>query len=238
MALKQIPKIKKLFEVLDQNYKWLGWWPSTPENGAEPEYHRDSDYIYSEKEIYEIIFGAILTQNAAWINVVKALTDLRKIRVFSPEDILKTDETEILEAIRPSGYFNQKLKKLRHIAEFFRKNKIKDLKKMNIEIVREKLLGIWGVGRETADSILLYALDKNVFVVDAYTRRVLKRKEIIEGNEDYDFIRILIESSIPADLKKFKNYHASIVELCKKHCRIKPNCPDCPAGKISKCVIN
>ncbi|HPP87700.1 MAG TPA: endonuclease [bacterium] len=220
-------KINKIFSALDKKYGWLGWWPSTPPDKEYPEYHKSKNYKYSEYEKFEIAIGAILTQNTAWSNVVKALYNLKKLKCSSPEKMLEIEETKILEAIKPSGYYNQKLKKMRYLCEFLIKNNWRDLEKLDISELRKRLLDIWGIGKETADSIILYVFNKPIFVVDAYTRRILQRCEIIDAKKDYDEIRILIEKNIPKKVNLYKNYHAAIVEHCKYNCKIKPLCEHC-----------
>ena len=224
--------INRVFEKLENYYGWRGWWPSTLDGKLSPEYHKSKKYKYSNAEKFEIAVGAILTQNAAWINVVKALENLKKLRIDSPEKILKTDKEKIITAIRPSGYYNQKYKKIIFLSEFFALNSFEKLDKLDTLEIRNKFLEIWGVGKETADSIVLYVFNKPVFVVDAYTRRVFKRNGIISGKEDYDEIRLLIENRIPLNILKYKNYHAVIVELCKQFCRTKPICGNCILKKI------
>ncbi|HPG30009.1 MAG TPA: endonuclease [bacterium] len=224
--------INRIFEKIENYYGWLGWWPSTPLGKSSPEYHKSKKYKYSKSEKFEIAVGAVLTQNAAWINVVKALENLKKLRIDSPEKILKTDKEKIIAAIRPSGYYNQKYKKIIFLSEFFIANSIEKLEKLEPLFLRNKFLEIWGVGKETADSIISYVFNKPVFVVDAYTRRVFKRNGIISGKEDYDEIRVLIENIIPLNILKYKNYHAVIVELCKQFCKTKPDCGNCVISNI------
>lgn len=226
--------INRIFETLEKKYGWRGWWPSTPAGKNTPEYHKPKNYSYSAAEKFEIAVGAILTQNAAWSNVVTALVNLNKLNCFAPEKMLKLDDAKFIEAIRPSGYFNQKLKKLKYLCDFFNKNKWTDLEKKDTLELRAELLGIWGVGRETADSIVLYAFNKPVFVVDAYTKRILHRCSIISGSEDYDDIRILIEKNIPYKINIYKNYHAVIVEHCKQFCKTKPLCAGCALKSVCR----
>ena len=136
---------------------------------------------------FEIVVGAILTQNTAWGNVEKALESLRKAGVMSREGVLRIPEKELSTLIRSSGYHNQKARKLRELARFSGKPG------------RGDLLGVWGIGKETADSILLYAHGIPFFVVDAYTRRVFSRLGLISGSEEYDEIRSLFENGLPKD---------------------------------------
>ncbi len=234
--MKKQNTISNIFLILDKHFGWRGWWPSTPPGKFAPEYHLQKNYLFSIYELYEIMFGAILTQNAAWTNVEKALKNLIALKIFTPSDIIQADETIVISAIKPSGYFNQKYKKLKFLSEFLINNPIEKLREKKVEELRQIFLNIWGIGRETADSIVLYAFDKPIFVVDAYTRRILKRSGIIFGNEDYDYIRKLIEQNISPNVLIYKNYHAVIVELCKEYCKTKPICNNCPLSLLCKNV--
>jgi endonuclease-3 related protein len=169
---------------------------------------------------WEICVGAVLTQNTSWKNVEKALENLEQASILSREDILKTTPETLAQTIRPAGYFNQKARKLKELASF------------NGEPTREGLLSLWGIGKETADSILLYAYNKPYFVIDAYTRRVFSRLGLIKGDEGYDELRLLFEKSIPRDVGLYKEYHALIVNLGKNICKKEPLCGECPLSGI------
>ena len=158
---------------------------------------------------FEVIVGAYLTQNTAWTNVERALTNLRKARALSMEGIRKTRLTRIERLIRPSGYFRQKARRLKNFVAFLDKNFEGSLDKLFSQPtskLREILLDLNGVGPETADSILLYAGNHPVFVVDAYTRRILERHEILPGNTDYEEVRQLFERAL-APVTKEQNMH-------------------------------
>ncbi len=172
-----------------------GWWPLLSIG-----YHKGNYSIpRTDAERFEICIGAILTQNTAWKNVEKALLAMRKAKLLSPKAILASHPASLASAIKPAGYFNQKAKKLKNFSRFYisLKNKIP---------LRSDLLEIWGIGRETADSILLYAYKQPIFVVDAYTRRLFSL------DADYDEIRLLFEAVLPRDYRIYQEFHALIVE--------------------------
>jgi len=187
------------YQNLLKKYKLQGWWPI---NGK---YH-PGDYSYpkNSKQRFEVCVGAILTQNTTWLNVEKALFNLQKLRAISPNKILSINENKLKEAIRSSGYFNEKVKKLKIFSEFY----------VNLQDkvpTRNQLLELWGIGPETADSILLYAYKIPTFVVDAYTRKVFN----FDKNMKYEEIKQLFEANIEADFKIYQEYHALIVEHAK-----------------------
>lgn len=171
-----------------------GWWPLHGRN--------DDSFKHRPKtaaERFEIAVGAVLTQNTSWRNVEKALASLRSARALSRKRILEMEDEVLQGIIRPAGYFRQKARKLKILAAH------------QGPWTRDALLGLWGIGPETADSILLYALDVPTFVVDTYTRRLLQRKGIICGKESYNDIQELFHSSLPKDAKLFNEFHALIV---------------------------
>ncbi len=181
---------------------------------------------------FEVMLGAILTQNTAWGNVEKVLANLKAVDALKPQAILDTSPAELARQIRPSGYFNQKAARLKRIAGFvIEHGGIEALRAMPVEALRPRLLAINGVGPETADSILLYALNKPVFVIDAYTRRIFSRLGHVKGDETYEELRALFERSLPVrDTALYNEYHALIVEHAKQHCRVKPVCQGCPVS--------
>ncbi|OIO20925.1 endonuclease III [Candidatus Micrarchaeota archaeon CG11_big_fil_rev_8_21_14_0_20_47_5] len=176
-----------------------GWWPL-----LETGYHPNNYAIpRTDAERFVICIGAILTQNTAWKNVEKALANLQKIKALNAKAVLLLDDATLKNAIKPAGYFNQKAKKLREFAKFYLglEDKIPS---------RSEFLSIWGIGRETADSILLYAYKQPIFVVDAYTRRLFSL------DADYDEIRLLFEAALPRDYRIYQEFHALIVEEGKR----------------------
>ena len=191
---------------------------------------------------FEIIIGAILTQNTAWSNVEKALENLKKEKKLDIKSILETDIDYLKKLIRPSGFFNQKAKRLKNISEFLYKKYNSDLDlffKKNKNKLREELLSLNGIGPETADSILLYAGNKPVFVVDAYTKRLCKRIPI-KVEIEYDSIQKYFQDTLSKKFRKkelvkiYNKKHAMIVELAKNYCKKKPVCTNCPLKEICK----
>ena len=169
----------------------------------------------------------ILTQNTAWPNVEKALLNLKKLNAINPIKILSLDEEKLKNAIKPAGYFNQKAKKLKIFSEFYISLKGKTPK-------REELLKVWGIGPETADSILLYAYPVPVFVVDAYTKRIFSRIGLIKENATYDEIQKYFYKNLKSDYKIFNEYHALIVEHAKRYCKNKKECKGCVLDDICR----
>lgn len=174
--------------------------------------------------------GAVLTQSAAWTNVEKAIARLKEADLLSPEAIMKADEDILAEAIRPSGYFNVKTRKLKALAAWLvagYNGQADKLLPAETDVLRQELLGVWGIGEETADSILLYACGKPVFVIDAYTRRIFSRLGLAERDAGYDCLQRLFTANLAADAAVFNEYHALIVRHAKEHCRVKPVCQGC-----------
>jgi len=188
---------------------------------------------------FEIITGAILTQNTNWANVEKAIANLKSADLLSPEKLYHIDTSQLAELIRPAGYYNIKAKRLKNLINWLFENydgKLSNLEGLDTEQLRAELLSVKGVGRETADSILLYALDRPVFVVDAYTARVAFRHGLIEPDADYEQLRELFQSNLPQDTNLFNEYHALLVRLGKKFCRPKAQCHACPLEKLPHIV--
>ncbi len=179
----------------------------------------------------EIIVGAILTQNTAWKNVEKAIANLKKKKCLSLEALDKISQEELAQLIRPSGYFNQKAKKIKIFVRYICSRYACSLKKMRqqpLEPLREELLAIHGIGPETADSILLYALEKPTFVVDAYTRRILLRHNWMTEKAGYEDIRAFFMRHLPPDVALFNEFHALLVYVGNQFCRKVPRCSECP----------
>jgi endonuclease-3 related protein len=202
------------YDAMSQRLGPMNWWPA--------------------KTPFEVIVGAILTQNTAWTNVEKAIKNLRKERLLTQTAIEKVSVARLARLIRSSGYFRQKAKKLKVFVRFTRSEFGGSLKRMfsvPTAELREKLLAVHGIGPETADSILLYAGNHPVFVIDAYTRRIMTRHDMTHEKAAYDEVRALFENSLPRDAKLYNEYHALIVNTGKNWCRTKnPNCLDCPLG--------
>lgn len=182
----------------------------------------------------EIITGAILTQNTNWTNVEKAINNLKAAGCLSAEKLHSLELSKLAELIRPAGYYNIKAKRLKNFLDWLFENyggNLKNLDSLNTEQFREDLLAVKGIGRETADSILLYAFERPVFVVDAYTARITIRHRLIEPDADYEQLRYLFESNLPEDIQLFNEYHALLVRTGKEFCRPKARCPGCPLEK-------
>ncbi len=178
---------------------------------------------------FEVMVGAILTQNTRWENVEMAIANMKEADMLDAERICSSNRSQLAEYIRPSGFFRQKSRYLQAMSLFyFRHGYESGLKKWPMSSLRKKLLTVQGIGPETADSILLYALDKPVFVVDAYTRRIFHRLGNLPRNADYQYTQHYFHSRLPRSLPLFKEFHALIVEHAKRYCQTKPRCMDCP----------
>lgn len=219
MGVKLKIKIQNTLRyVYGRLYRYFGprhWWP-----GDTP---------------FEVITGAILTQNTAWGNVEKAITNLKDENLLSINKLSKLTHKRLARLIRPSGYYNQKAKKIKNMITFLKssyKAKLSNMESVNTETLREQLLGINGVGPETADSILLYAFNRPIFVIDAYTKRIFSRLKIINISDNYYQIQSLFMDNLASNVNLFNEYHALIVELGKRICKKKPICSECVLDKI------
>ncbi len=200
-------------------------------------------YWWPAKTQFEVIVGAILTQNTNWGNVEKAIYRLKAAGVLSERALRDVPLTKLAALIKPAGYFNVKARRLKNFMRFLFDEYDGSLKAMGREELshlRHKLLKVNGIGPETADSILLYALDKPVFVVDAYTKRFLYRHNLVDRKADYHQIQELFMGGFDHDAAMFNEYHALIVALGKNYCKPTPSCEQCPLNRIryslaSKC---
>jgi len=206
------PELQRYYQVL---YSAMGpqhWWP-----GRTP---------------FEVIVGAILTQNTAWTNVERAIANLRRAKLLTPAALEGVPRPRLERLIRSSGYFRQKARKLKEFVRFLRREYGGSLARMfrtPTAQLRERLLAVHGIGRETADSILLYAGGHSVFVVDAYTKRILARHGLAHEKASYEEVRGLFESSLPADTALYNEFHGLIVNVGKNWCRThEPRCEKCP----------
>lgn len=193
------------------------------------------------KTPFEVCVGAVLTQNTAWVNVERAIANLKNAGVLGCRRLRALPHSRLARLLRPSGYFNLKARRLRAFLDFFNQEfgaSIHRMRKQGLYGLRGKLLNVHGVGRETADSILLYALNKPVFVVDAYTRRIFSRHNWIRGDEDYDQIRLRVETSwaksdISLKIRDYNEFHALLVAVGKHYCHSRvPLCWKCPLQKM------
>lgn len=183
----------------------------------------------------EVCVGAILTQNTNWTNVQRAIANLKSAGCMSVGALHALKPSALAELIRPAGYFNVKAKRLKNFIAAVHAHSAQDLQAFldrPVAALREALLEIRGVGRETADSIILYAAGKPSFVVDAYTYRILLRHGLISPDDDYEAIKELMESSLPADVALWNDYHAQLVAVGKQYCRPTARCPGCPLEKF------
>ena len=228
--------LKKLYEKLYLNYESQGWWPlvdlkseiNPTQRGRYTGYHPgEFNYPKNDDQIFEIIIGTILAQNTSWVNAEKALWNLAQGNLISESKLNKMDLAELAQIIRPSGFFNQKAIKIQNLLQFLQKYPISSLKNLKINVLRQNLLDIKGVGPETADSIILYAFRKPIFVVDAYTKRLLSRIGLIPEKSTYEYIQNLFHAQISADSVVYNEYHALIVQHCVHTCSSKPKCPSC-----------
>jgi len=211
MSSQTADNLRAFYDAMFTAYGPQHWWPAqTPT---------------------EVIIGAILTQNTAWKNVERAIDNLKQADALDWQRLRDMPHEQLAELIRPAGTFNVKTRRLKAFVEWFWKNYNGNLDNMfatGVHSLREELLSISGIGRETADAILLYAGELPSFVVDAYTARILRRHGQIDGEVDYDEIKELFESYLPEDVQLFNEYHALLVEVGKKHCRPKARCAGCP----------
>ena len=183
---------------------------------------------------FEIIVGAILTQNTSWTNVERAIRNLRSAGLLTPDALRRVRPAKLARLLRPSGYFRQKTKTLKSFVRFLYASYGGSLSKLlstPTEVLRDQLLALRGIGPETADSILLYAGRHPVFVVDGYSRRILERHRLSHPRASYEELRKLFETSLPRDHQLFNEFHALIVHVGKDYCR--PNHPRCSECSLS-----
>lgn len=181
---------------------------------------------------FEVIVGAILTQNTSWTNVERAIANLRSERLLTPLALERVSFARLARLIRSSGYFRQKTKKLKAFVRFLRTEFSGSLARMfetSTSELREQLLSVHGIGPETADSILLYAGKKDVFVVDSYTKRIFSRHGLASEKVSYEELRSTIEAALPRDVSRYNEFHALLVQVGKNWCRPRePRCAECP----------
>ncbi len=201
--------------------------------------HFGRQYWWPAETPFEVIVGAILTQQTAWKNVEKAIINLKKLDLMTPEVIAASNLETLEKAVYTSGFYRQKALRLKKISEYLVKNYNGNLSRFfsrDTMEVRKELLGLDGVGFETADSILLYAGCKRIFVIDAYTKRMCRcmKPGGSEVHDGYENLRHFFENNLPEDIELYKEYHALIVELGKNYCKTKPDCEKCPLRRIAK----
>jgi endonuclease-3 related protein len=206
--------LRRYYRRLYRHFGPQGWWPG--------------------RTRLEIVLGALLTQNAGWTNVEKALANLRRAGLLSYERLHRLPASRLAPLLRPSGSFRQKTRYLRHFLNHVQKHHQGSLARMlggPTKALRDELLSLTGVGEETADSILLYAAGRPVFVIDAYTRRVLARHKLADSDAPYNELQSFIHRHLPGDAQLFNEYHALLVAVGKSYCHpAQPNCASCPLG--------
>ncbi|MBK1734587.1 endonuclease [Halorhodospira abdelmalekii] len=202
-------RLEALLEQLVAYHGQLHWWPA--------------------QSTFEILMGAVLTQNTAWRNVEHAIAQLRATMPLTPHAIVDAPSEQLAAAIRPSGYYNVKAQRLRTLSvAYLEAGGYDGLDRLATNELRDRLLAVKGVGRETADDILLYAFKRPVFVIDAYTRRIFSRLGWCRGDEPYEVLRAAVEEACGAERALFHELHAQLVELGKATCRPRPRCNLCP----------
>ncbi|MFH1217656.1 MAG: endonuclease III domain-containing protein [Pseudomonadota bacterium] len=215
--------IRDIYSTLYDHFGPQGWWP-----GDTP---------------FEVMVGAVLTQNTNWSNASRAIANLREESLLTPDSLADLPLSALAEKIRPSGYYNLKAKRLKNLlAMIINEEPDGDLDRFfsqDAGLLREKLLSVKGIGPETADSILLYAAGKPLFVIDAYTYRILSRHGLISEETDYDEMQSLFMDNLPADAGLFNEFHALLVRLGKDFCRkSKPCCSLCPLRQLEPLLVD
>jgi endonuclease-3 related protein len=203
-------------------------------------YHRLSAHFgpqrwWPAQSPLEVMVGAVLTQNTNWKNVEKAIANLKQAGLLDAGRLYQIDPEDLAQFIRPAGYYNLKALRLKALIAWLWETYGGDLQAIcerPADLLREQLLAIRGIGPETADSILLYALDKPVFVVDAYTARILGRHRLISPPADYSEIQSLFENALPREVRLYNEYHALLVCCGKEFCRPKARCDGCPLNPL------
>lgn len=220
-----------IYNILLKKFGPQGWWPIINDKTLKCEYHQNAPK--NNKEKLEISLGAILAQNTQWHpNVVIAIQNLKKTNLLDIRKIIKADNKKLAGIIRSSGYHNQKTIKLKNFCKYIEHNYKGDIGlffKKDIPKLRGELLSIKGIGPETADSIILYAAEKPVFVIDAYTRRIMSRIGICNEDANYHELQEIFHNALDSDAQLFNEYHALFVEHAKQYCRKQnPLCHECP----------
>lgn len=199
---------RQVYKKLFKHYGPQQWWPA--------------------ESPFEVMVGAVLTQNTAWPNVEQAITNLKKNDCLSPDRILAVPEKQLASWLRPSGYFNIKAKRLRNFSQWYANaGGYESARRLQTHRLRKMLLSVNGIGYETADDILLYAFERPVFVIDAYTRRLFVRLGLVNQDTGYESLRATFEKSLPTDVALFNEYHALIVRHAKEVCKKTPDCLSC-----------
>jgi len=207
----------RIYHKMKDHFGPLHWWP-----GETP---------------FEIMIGAILTQNTSWSNAEKAIRNLKTESLLTPQKLDHISKSRLETLLKPSGFFRVKARRVKEFLRHLRQSyqyEIRRMKAQSTSFLREELLEINGIGKETADSILLYALSKKVFVIDAYTRRIYSRHGFWNQKLEYDAIRNWFEEALPKRTGLWNDYHAQLVMVGKHYCKSKPKCNECPLNFLFK----
>ncbi len=199
--------LRKIYDLLLAQYGPQQWWPG--------------------ETAFEVMVGAVLTQNTAWSNVERAIQNLKRAGMLSPLSIYQFPQEALADLLRPSGYFNVKAVRLKNLCKWVLELGLEESRDLPTDSLRSALLTVKGIGPETADDILLYAYDRPVFVIDAYTRRIFSRIGLVSGKESYEVLRKLFERELAASAAIYNEYHALIVYHAKYACRVNPLCNQC-----------
>lgn len=228
--------LPKLYHLLQEHFGKQDWWP------IDEEYH----LLQGSDPRFEIMIGAILTQNTAWTNVEKTLNNLKQHQALTIQAIVSMDDKKLRQLIQSSGFFNQKTQRLKEFSSYLHKNYHDNLTiffSRNTLEIRKELLSLKGIGPETANSMLLYAGNHPVFVIDAYTKRISTRLPLPIKTQTYDDIQHFFEQTLQQTfpqrqlLTTYKELHALFVELAKNFCKKKPVCTNCPLTTLCKKIL-
>lgn len=208
-------KLTQMYQILFEHFGHRRWWP-----GNSP---------------FEVCVGAILTQNTSWKNVEKAITNLKNAGSLNVSILHEMCMDELAILIKPAGYYNIKAKRLKnfitHLVERHQ-GSLDNMFQADVDELRTELLSINGIGKETADCMILYAANKPIFVIDAYTKRVLERHGIVGQDADYDSMQMIFHRNLKEDVALFNDFHAQFVAVGSRHCRRTPKCVGCPLEKL------
>ena len=228
-------KLMEIYQLLHDKFGPQHWWPIMSYDGRETRDENQETKIENPEARMEIITGAILTQNTSWTNVEKAIKNLKSTQNLSVEKLNSLDISQLALLIKSAGYYNIKAKRLKNFINWLFENydgNLNNLESLDTDSFRNELLSIKGIGRETADSILLYAYNRPIFVIDAYTARITVRHELVEPGADYEQLRDFFESNLTQDVKLYNEFHALLVRLGNEFCKPKAKCFDCPLEKL------
>lgn len=228
--------LNKVYQILYTEFGPQGWWPVYDSGFKTVKYHPRRYRVLNEKEAFEISVGAILTQNTTWKNVEKCIIKLNEYNLISPYALNKLNSEKLESLIRSSGYYKQKTLKLKYFSRWLISeggNLLTLPGKYNLSQIRERLLSVKGIGRETADSIILYAMSLPTFVIDSYTKRIYSRLFSDNKEYEYDALKKIFEAALKSSYILYNEYHALIVKLAKDYClKNNPLCEKCVLKKI------